>query len=419
MCSSDWKTRLQCRYLLSILGFIGFIFNYLLRVNINLIITSMTVTNHHHSSTNKTNQEDLFHWNTAVKNDVISSFYYGYILLQLPGGRMAELFGGKKVLGLAIGLTAMLTLIIPTAAKQGGYGEDDYPYYLVILRALMGLSESVTFPAITSMLAHWAPIQEKAFLTTLIMSGSQVGTIVAFFVSGVTVDALGWEATFYIQGSLAFIWVLVWMLMVHDTPASHPYISEAERKYIQSGVHMGNKNQAVPWGQIFRSVPVLAIFVANFCTNFGFHLLMTELPQYLQEIFHDYFVDSTTIGIWTGIPYACAWVASVVFSKLCDFLIRTNRLSVTNARKLFSSIGFGGNIICLIILAAVPSNSNPQLALSLVTFTVCTTLGSAWFPGWLTNFQDIAPQFAGTIFGMSNSVSCITAFIDPRLLVRY
>ncbi len=42
-------------------------------------------------------KENLFNWNTAVKNDVISSFYYGYIILQLPGGRMAELFGGKKV----------------------------------------------------------------------------------------------------------------------------------------------------------------------------------------------------------------------------------------------------------------------------------------------------------------------------------
>jgi len=384
MCSSNWKSRIQCRYLLSVLGFIGFIFNYLLRVNINLIITSMTVTSHNTELNSTETQADLFNWNTAVKNDVISSFYYGYIILQLPGGRMAELFGGKKVLGLAMGLTSLLTLLIPTAAKLGGYGEEDYPYYLVTLRALMGLSESVTFPAITSMLAQWAPLQEKAFLTTLIMSGSQVGTIVAFFGSGVSVDALGWEATFYIQGCLCFVWVLVWMIFVYDTPSTHPFISETELKYIQSGIQINNNKQAVPWRDIVKSVPVWACFVANFCTNFGFHLLMTELPQYLQYIFEDYFVDSTTIGIWTAVPYACAWVASVVFSKLCDCLIRTKTLSVTNARKLFSSLAFGGNVICLVILATVPSNENPQLILTLVTFTLCNSIGSAFF-SWMVD----------------------------------
>jgi len=268
---------------------------------------------------------------------------------------------------------------------------------------------------VTSMLAQWAPLQDKAFLTTLIMSGSQVGTIIAFFISGVIVDSLGWEAVFYIQGSLAFIWVLFWMLIIHDTPDTHPYISETEKKYIQSGINYGVRKQSVPWRQIMKSLPFWAIFVANFCTNFGYHLLMTELPQYLKEIFTDYFTDSTTMGIWTGVPYACAWIASIVLSRLCDFLIKAEKISVKNARKLFSSIAFGGNILCLIVLAAVPTNDNPQLVLTLVTFTVCTTIGSAWFPGWLTNFQDIAPQFAGTILGLTNSISCTTAFIGPKI----
>ena len=42
---------------------------------------------------------------------------------------------------------------------------------------------------------------------------------------------------------------------------------------------------------------------------------------------------------------------------------------------MFSSLAFGGNVICLIILATVPTNENPQLILTLVTFTVCNSIG--------------------------------------------
>ena len=52
----------------------------------------------------------------------------------------------------------------------------------------MGLFEAATFPCITSMLARWAPQSERSTMSTLIMAGSQAGTIVGFFVSGLLVS---------------------------------------------------------------------------------------------------------------------------------------------------------------------------------------------------------------------------------------
>ena len=85
---------------------------------------------------------------------------------------MAELYGGKKVMAVAMGGVASLTLLIPVAAKLSG--NDGYPYALVILRMVMGLFEAATFPCITGMLARWAPEQERAMMSTFIMAGSQV-----------------------------------------------------------------------------------------------------------------------------------------------------------------------------------------------------------------------------------------------------
>ena len=128
-------------------------------------------------------------WGSVITGDVVGMFFAGYMVFQMPGGRMGEVFGGKKVdicavknfmiilysskvMSLAMGGVAGLTLLIPSAAKLGGH--TGYPYYLVIVRVLMGLCEAASFPCITSMLARWAPEQERATMSTFIMSGSQV-----------------------------------------------------------------------------------------------------------------------------------------------------------------------------------------------------------------------------------------------------
>ena len=82
-------------------------------------------------------------------------------------------------------LKSSFSLLIPSAAKLGG--KTGYPYYLVIVRVVMGLFEAATFPCITSMLARWAPQSERSTMSTLIMAGSQAGTIVGFFFSGLLV----------------------------------------------------------------------------------------------------------------------------------------------------------------------------------------------------------------------------------------
>lgn len=65
---------------------------------------------------------------------MLSSFFYGYIITQLPGGCLALKFGGKNLFGLGILSTAVLTLLTPVAARTG-------VALLVALRILIGLCE--------------------------------------------------------------------------------------------------------------------------------------------------------------------------------------------------------------------------------------------------------------------------------------
>ena len=68
---------------------------------------------------------------------MLSSFFYGYIVTQLPGGWLAPKFGGGKLYGLGILTTAILTLVTPTIAYNG-LGP------LVSVRIIEGIFEVIT-----------------------------------------------------------------------------------------------------------------------------------------------------------------------------------------------------------------------------------------------------------------------------------
>ena len=65
---------------------------------------------------------------------LLSSFFYGYIFTQIPGGWLATKYGGKNLFGGGILATALFTLITPPAARIS-------PYLLASVRILEGLCE--------------------------------------------------------------------------------------------------------------------------------------------------------------------------------------------------------------------------------------------------------------------------------------
>ena len=65
---------------------------------------------------------------------VLGSFFYGYILTQIPGGLLAQRIGGRWVFGIGIMMTGVLTLFTQLAANTS-------VWLLVTVRALEGFFE--------------------------------------------------------------------------------------------------------------------------------------------------------------------------------------------------------------------------------------------------------------------------------------
>ena len=65
---------------------------------------------------------------------ILSSFFFGYIITQVPGGWLAARFSGRWIFGIGIVMTAVLTLLTPVAA-------DLSMWALIAVRAAEGFFE--------------------------------------------------------------------------------------------------------------------------------------------------------------------------------------------------------------------------------------------------------------------------------------
>ena len=76
-----------------------------------------------------------FDWDSDTQGLVLGAFYWGYIITQIPGGLLAEKYGGKYVFGGGVLLTAICSMFTPLAARHGGSSA------MIVIRVLTGMSE--------------------------------------------------------------------------------------------------------------------------------------------------------------------------------------------------------------------------------------------------------------------------------------
>lgn len=91
-----------------------------------------------------------FAWDEYRQGIILGSFFWGYVMTQIPGGRLAELFGGRKLLGFGVLSTSVFTLLTPWAARVSDT-------LLIFCRVLMGLGEVLPSADISVSEKTWQP----------------------------------------------------------------------------------------------------------------------------------------------------------------------------------------------------------------------------------------------------------------------
>ncbi|KAM3654260.1 LOW QUALITY PROTEIN: vesicular glutamate transporter 1 [Ammospiza maritima maritima] len=389
------------RYGIAILCGIGFCISFGIRCNLGVAVVSMV--NPAHGQVR--GQRAQFNWDPETVGMIHGSFFWGYIVTQIPGGFIAQKFAANRVFGLAIVSTSVLNMLIPSAARA-------HVGCVIAVRVMQGLVEGVTYPACHGIWSKWAPPLERSRLATTAFCGSYAGAVVAMPLAGVLVQYTGWSSVFYVYGSFGVLWYMFWVLVSYESPAQHPTISPEERKYIEEsiGESVGSNPLllATPWRQFFTSMPVYAIIVANFCRSWTFYLLLISQPAYFEEVFG---FEISKVGLLSALPHLVMTIVVPIGGQIADFLRSRGLMSTTNVRKMMNCGGFGMEATLLLVVGYSHSRA---VAISFLVLAV----GFSGFAisGFNVNHLDIAPRYASVLMGLSNGVGTLSGMVCPLIV---
>ncbi|XP_053908374.1 vesicular glutamate transporter 1 isoform X1 [Cuculus canorus] len=385
------------RYGIAILCGIGFCISFGIRCNLGVAVVSMVNAAH--------GQRPQFNWDPETVGMIHGSFFWGYIVTQIPGGFIAQKFAANRVFGLAIVSTSVLNMLIPAAART-------HVGCVITVRVLQGLVEGVTYPACHGIWSKWAPPLERSRLATTAFCGSYAGAVVAMPLAGVLVQYSGWSSVFYVYGSFGVCWFAFWVLVSYESPAQHPTISPEERKYIEESIGESGGSAgmvlATPWRRFFTSMPVYAIIVANFCRSWTFYLLLISQPAYFEEVFG---FEISKVGLLSALPHLVMTIVVPIGGQIADFLRSRGLMSTTNVRKMMNCGGFGMEASLLLVVGYSRSRA---VAISFLVLAV----GFSGFAisGFNVNHLDIAPRYASVLMGLSNGVGTLSGMVCPLIV---
>uniref|UniRef100_A0A5F9DHY2 Solute carrier family 17 member 8 n=1 Tax=Oryctolagus cuniculus TaxID=9986 RepID=A0A5F9DHY2_RABIT len=371
------------RYIIAIMSGLGFCISFGIRCNLGVAIVEMVNNSTVYVNGKPEIQEKFkvlpmdhkpcrtaqFNWDPETVGLIHGSFFWGYIVTQIPGGFISNKFAANRVFGAAIFLTSTLNMFIPSAARVH-YG------CVMCVRILQGLVEGVTYPACHGMWSKWAPPLERSRLATTSFCGSYAGAVVAMPLAGVLVQYIGWSSVFYIYGMFGIIWYMFWLLQAYECPAVHPTISSEERTYIETSIGEGANLVSLskfntPWKRFFTSLPVYAIIVANFCRSWTFYLLLISQPAYFEEVFG---FAISKVGLLSAVPHMVMTIVVPIGGQLADYLRSRKILTTTAVRKIMNCGGFN------------------------------------------VNHLDIAPRYASILMGISNGVGTLSGMVCPLIV---
>jgi len=382
---------------------------------------------------------EAFGWPDSTKGLVAASFYVGYTVFNLVGGVLATQGRAKRVLGVGVVVWSAFTIATPAAAASPALP------VLLATRALMGAGEGVTYPSVQALVRGWVPPDGRSRALTLTYAAAQLGTVVALLTAPVIISAYGWEAVFFVYGSLGFVWSALWWPLVADVP---PALEEERRREREEQEEDGRQWQrehderrvgqrqlgggrgrpappspspapsplatlvALPWGEFLASRPFWAILIAHAAFGVGHYVTLTWLPSFYAQ---RYDLDVASASLLSVFPWVMGVAVSSLSGAAADALANRGLARTGTARRLMQGVGALGPAACLAWLAAADAGAERAgeaaagvpVDQAAVALTLAIALAGFQSAGFASNHQDIAAKYAPVLFGITNATSSL------------
>ena len=344
---------------------------------------------------------------------IFSALWWGYALCQVPGGRLADRFGPRRILALGMvwaGIFTALTGMVPS-------GSSTALLALIGVRLLLGAGIAVTFPASNRLVASWIPSSERGTANGIILGGVGLGSAMAPPLITWIILEWGWRWAFYLRLPVAVLMALVWYWLARDTPRQHSWITEKELDCIESGTARPargeEKAKAARWGAIFGNRHILLITASYFAFGYTAFIFFTWFFKYLKDVRG---LDLKASAVYSMLPFLGVTICSPLGGWLSDIL--TKRFGPRVGRCGVAAACLVAAALLIALGTQAPSGELASVFLAVGIGTLYLAHSAYW-----SVTADIAGGTAGSVSGLMNMgaqvAGAVTAVATPLIAASF
>lgn len=253
-----------------------------------------------------------FDLDPAMQGLILSSFFWTYAFMQVPGGMLADRFKPRIVIASATIFWGAFQAIAAVATN--------WPV-LLLTRLGLGASEAPIYPAGGKLNAIWMTQTERGRGATLLDGGAPLGAALGSIVIAWLIAAFNsWRIAFVIAGVGTILCGLLAWYYIRNAPREHPSVNEAEARYIEQSHALEDADTPVSrggsWMSYFRYRSVWCMCLGWMFFNTTFYGLLTWMPTYLFKV-HNF--DIKTLGGASFIIFFSGFVGELVGGWIGDF----------------------------------------------------------------------------------------------------
>ena len=341
------------------------------------------------------------HFSGAVYGFGAGVFFLSYAVCEVPSNLALHRFGARRWLSrimISWGLIAMGMLFVRT------------PMQFYIARFFLGMAEAGFFPGVIFYLMQWFPPEQRARAVSRFYISGPLGSVFMGVIAGALLNLngrahlAGWQWLFLVEGIPPVLLSVAFLLLIPDSPAQAPWLTEPEREWITRNVNPTGDHIHHPAEPIHRILIDPRVWQFGI---FGFLMLTTYYGYAL--IFPQLVLTSTHLSI-TRVGFITAGISLLGVPAMLLGAMFSDRAPAKRHQFVFPC--------CLIVafgLAACGFSNAPGIAIPALCFI---SIGYFGMQGaFLAIVQGLfRGRSAAAAIAAINTLSILGGFVGPYFM---